>query len=302
MADRLNAIRAWGCLTVLAAAVGLPACTTARIGQFERFAEAGVAYAGAIDALSLEAANAAIDADSAVLARARGGLTGAERARTVLEHNDLLRQRVVLMRDLQRHAALLQGYFLGLAALAESDAPDRIAAETESLAESIEALSARIRNESVGGEPIGDLAGAAAGITVARFQREALERELRARAAFLEQELDLQRVAMEAIADELRTDLAVILGQQELEEVVEPYRSSSANLPRTWAKRRREILAATTAADSVAAAASAAAALKRSFRALAENRYTVADYRAVLSDVNAIITLIEYVRALDAGG
>ncbi|MHC5007013.1 MAG: hypothetical protein ACYTGF_06595, partial [Planctomycetota bacterium] len=56
---------------VLAAAVGLAACTTARVDQFERFAEAGVAYSGAIDALTLEAANAAIDADSAVLARAR---------------------------------------------------------------------------------------------------------------------------------------------------------------------------------------------------------------------------------------
>jgi signal transduction histidine kinase len=302
MGNRLSWARAWGCSLLLAAAVGLPACTTARIGQFERFADAGVAYAGAVDALSLEAVNAAVDADSAVLARARGSLTVDERARTVLEHNDLLRQRVELMRDLQRHAALLQGYFLGLAALAESDAADTIAAETESLAESIEVLGARIRNESVGGEPLGDLAGAAAGIAVARFQREALEHELRARAALLERELELQRVAMEAIADELRTDLTAILGQRELEEVVEPYRSSSSSLPRSWAQRRREILAATTAADSVDAAASAAAGLKRSFRALVENHYTLADYRAVLSDVNAIITLLEYVRALDADG
>jgi hypothetical protein len=286
---------------LLAAAVWLPACTTARIDQFGRFAEAGVAYADAVDALTLEAANAAIDADSAALARARGGLSEQQRREAILEHNDLLKQRVALLRDLQHHAGLLRNYFLALAALGESDAPGAIAAEAEALATSIDALGARIRAERIGGEEIGSLTGSLARITVARFQREALERELRLRAALLQRELDLQHTAMEAIAEELRADLAAILGQQELVEVIEPYRSSSAKLAKSWAKRRREILVATTAAESADAAASAAAALKWSFRALVENRYTLADYRAVLADINAIITLLEQVRGLEAG-
>jgi signal transduction histidine kinase len=286
---------------LVAAVVCLTACTTARVDQFGRFAESGVAYAGAIDALTLEAAGASIDADSAALARARDALSGSERQEAILEHNDLLKERVAVLRDLQRHAGLLRNYFLALAALAQSDAPDAIAAEAEALALSIGALGARIRTETIGGEEIGSLSGSVAAITVARFQRQALERELRLRAAFLERELDLQRAAMEAIAEELRVDLAAILGQQELLEVIEPYRSSG-KLPATWAKRRREALLATTAAESAAAAASAASALKWSFQALVENRYTLADFRAVFADVNSIITLLEQVRALDAGG
>jgi hypothetical protein len=281
---------------VLATAAALPACTTARLDQFARFAETGVAYAGAIDALTEEAIDATIDADSAVLVRTRDALPARDRQETVLEHNALLKERAALLRDIRRHAALLRGYFVALAALAESDAPAAIAAETEALAASIDALGARLGAAGVG-ERAGDAAGAAAEIVVARFQRQALEDELRKRAPLLQRQLELQHAAMQVIADELGADLEALANQRELAEIVEPYRSSGS-LSRSWAARRREILAAASAAESADAAASAAAALQQSFRALVENRYTAADTRAVLADVNAIITLVERVRHL----
>jgi hypothetical protein len=287
---------------VLSAAVGLAACTTARVDQFERFAEAGVAYSGAIDALTLEAANAAIDADSAVLARARDAIIAEERTRTVLEHNDLLKQRVALLRDLQRHADLLRNYFLVLGAMAGSDAPAGLGAAAEQVLSSMEVVSGRIRDARVGDAPISDFSGSVVRISVARFQRAVLERELATRAALLERELDLQHAALQAIAGEMSADLEAVLGQQELVEVIDPYRSAAANLPRTWARRRREILTATAAVESAGAAAEAAASLKRSFVALAENRYTLSDFRALMADVDEILTLLERVRGLDPGG
>ena len=141
---------------VLTAVVGLPACTAARIDHFERFAEAGVAYAGAIDALTLEAAHAAIDADSAALARAREALSEPQRREAILEHNDLLKQRVALLGDLQRHADLLRDYFLVLGAMAGSDAPAGLSAAAEQVVLSLEVVSGRLRDARVGDVPVSD--------------------------------------------------------------------------------------------------------------------------------------------------
>jgi hypothetical protein len=261
-----------------------------------------VAYSGAIDALTLEAANAAIDADSAVLARARDAIDAEERTRTVLEHNDLLKQRVAVLRDLQRHADLLRDYFLVLGAMAGSDAPAGLGAAAGQVLSSMEVVSGRLRDARVGDAPISDFSGSVVRISVARFQRAVLEQELKARAALLERELDLQHAALQAIAGEMSADLEAVLGQQELVEVIDPYRSATTNLPRTWTRRRREILTATAAVESAGTAAEAAASLKRSFVALAENRYTLSDFRALMADVNEILTLLERVRGLDPGG
>ncbi|MHC4130109.1 MAG: hypothetical protein ACYSUA_18490 [Planctomycetota bacterium] len=294
---------AWGFggATVLAAAVWLPGCTTARIDQFERFAEAGVAYADAIDALTLEAAHAAIDADSAALTRAREALSQQQRREAILEHNDLLKQRVALLGDLQRHADLLRDYFLVLGAMAGSDAPAALSAAAEQVVLSLEVVSGRIREARVGDLPVSDFSGAVVRISVARFQRAALERELRVRAAVLERELDLQQAALSAIAAEMSTDLQAVLGQQELVEVIDPYRAAGGKLPRTWTRRRREILTATAAVESAAAAADAAASLKQTFTRLAENRFSLSDFRALMADVDEILTLLERVRGLDPG-
>ncbi|MHC4990444.1 MAG: hypothetical protein ACYTGC_05635 [Planctomycetota bacterium] len=298
MANGSSTARVVGHAIALVAAVNLAACTSARIDQFERFAEAGVAYSGAIDALTLEAANAAIDADSAVLARARDALDGEERTRTVLEHNDLLKQRVALLRDLQRHADLLRNYFLVLGAMAGSDAPEGLGAAAEQVVTSMQLVSGRIRDARVGDAPISDFAGSVVRITVARFQRAVLEHELKMRSMMLERELDLQHAALQAIAAEMSADLEAVLGQQELVEVIDPYRSASGSLPRTWTRRRREILTATAAVESASAAAEAAASLKHSFVALAENRYSLSDFRALMADVDEILTLLERVRGL----
>jgi hypothetical protein len=286
---------------LLGALLCTTACTTARLDQFERFAEAGVAYAGAIDALTVEAANAAIDADSAVLARAREALSEAERTGTILEHNDLLEERVALLRDIQRHADLLGAYFLVLGTMATSDAPAASGAAARQVASSLGVISDRIRTARVGDAGIADFSGSVVRISVARFQRAALERELEARAAVLERDLDLQQAALSAIAAEMAADLQAVLGQQQLAEIVEPYRAAGARLPRTWARRRREILTATAAVDSASAAAAAAATLKESFAALAENRYTLSDFRALMADVDEILTLLQRVRGLRTG-
>ncbi len=279
---------------LLLAVLVMPACTTARVSQFRQFADAGQAYVEAVQALTREAGNAAVDADSAALERARRHLPQQERAEAVLEHDELVRTRVLILADLGRHARLLGAYFATLEALAESDAPREIGDATETLVESMGAVSARLRTARVGDAPIDSFSGAVVAISVANLKKGALERELRLRGQLIERELDLQQAAVTAITDQMKTDLQAVLMHREQIDVVEPY-GGTARLARVWTTRRREILTATASVASAEAGVRAAEHLKLSFEALAENRFGAAQYLALLADIDEVLTLIEAV-------
>ncbi len=279
---------------LLLAVLVMPACTTARVDQFKHFAQAGQAYVEAVEAMTREAANAAVDADSAALERVRLHLPADARADAVLEHDELVTTRVRILADLGRHARLLGAYFATLEALAESDAPRQIGDATEALIESMGTVSTRLRMARVGEAPIDSFSGAVVMISVGNLKKGALERELRARGQLIERELDLQQAAVMAITEQMKTDLAAVLMHREQIDVVDPY-GGTARLARIWTTRRREILTATASLDSAQAGVRAAEHLKLSFEALAENRFGAAQYLALLADIDEVLTLIEAV-------
>lgn len=286
------------CCLLVPAVLALTACTTARVSQFKQFAEAGVAYVEAVDALTREAAGASVNADSAVLARTRSAVPQDDRARTVLEHNDLLRRRVEILADLRRHAGLLAAYFVALGSMTDPDAPAEVGEAATQFVESLGAVGGRLRTARVGDMAVDDFTGSVVEISVAHFQRAQLERELRARAPVIERELDLQRAAMQAVVAAMETDLGVVLQHEEQVDVVEPFRGN-AKLPKTWSKRRREILTASTAAASAGAATAAAEKLGEAFVALAENRFGAAEYLAVMGEIRRTLDLIAAVRGIE---
>lgn len=283
-------------------ALFLSACaTTARVGQFREFADAGVAYVDAADAFLEEAGDAAIDADSHVLMVARERLPpdAAERANGLVESNRLLRERLALLLDLRAHGHLLRAYFLALAALADSEAPSEIGRASQEIVTSLGALDEGIKRAKVGDRAVGDFTGAVVEITVANFKRAALERELNAHASIIERELDLQQAAMRAIGEQMRTDLEIVLAGLETTEIVRPF-SGTRQLPRRWPASRREILKAALAVESADAAADAAEGLKTSFVALVEDRLGISDLQALVADIDRILELIETVARPDA--
>ncbi len=279
---------------LLLAVMSMPACATARVSQFKQFADAGQAYVEAVEALSREAANAAVDADSAVLERVRLRVPSDERADVVIEHDELVTARIRILADLGRHARLLGAYFATLEALAESDAPREIGDATEALVRSMGVVNKRLRTARVGDAAIDSFSGAVVVISVANLRQAVLERELRARGQVIERELDLQQAAVTAITAQMKTDLEAVLMHREQMDVVEPY-GATARLARVWTSRRREILTASASLASVEAGVRAAEHMKRSFEALVENRFGVAQYLALLADIDEVLTLIEAV-------
>jgi hypothetical protein len=284
---------------VLAFALLLGGCSSARVGQFRRFADAGTAYADAVGVLVGEAAEVTVDADSAVLTKARTGLAPEERGQTILENNDLVRQRLDVLNDVRAHAQALRMYFVALAALADAEAPVTIASSAETAAQTIQEIGDRIGHAAFGEFPVKDFAGSASGIVVGSLQRAALERELSERAQHVERAIDLQHAALRAIAEEMKTDLATLIASREATEVVAPYASKSETLPAGWAQRRKEILTVRNLLPSVDAAAAAAQNLKLTFVALVERRVEPASFEALLRDVNEILLLIE---SIEGGG
>jgi hypothetical protein len=267
----------------------------ARTNQFARFSQAGVAYSKAVTVLLDEAGEAAIDADSMVLAKTRSALSREERQEAILEHNRLLRERLALLGDLKRHARLLRDYFEALGALAESDAPS-LSAATEGLAQAVQQLHPRIEKARVGSVLISSFVGPVTQIAVAHFKARALEAELKQRAPVIERELDLQQAALTAIAEQLHTDLQALRQQRESNEVVLPYLGEES-LPSRWGQRRREILQAELPAASAEAAAQAVRQLKGSFVSLCEGRGSEAGLSQLIADLHGIASQAEKIEA-----
>jgi hypothetical protein len=281
------------CLILLTICFLLSGCASAKTNQFSRFAELGCAYSEAVTGLTKEAGNVAIDADSAALIKARENIPLNERGKTIIAQDKLLRERIGLLRDLRRHTQLLRSYFQALAALARSDEPSGIGAASEGVVKSLGKMSDRIKNAKVGALPVSEFTGPVAKITVAQFQRGALEKELRERAPIIERELDLQQAALQAMAEQMRTDLEVLQAREEALEVVDPFRATKDSLPSDWTKRRKELLNTHVCLDSVDAAAALARNLKLSFLALVENRLDLSDVEMMFGDINEILTLVE---------
>ncbi len=279
----------------------LAACSTARVNQFKQFAEAGIAYVEAVDALTREAAGASVNADSAILARTRSAVPQDDRARTVLEHNQLLKQRIEILADLRQHAGLLGAYFVSLGAMTDPDTPAEVGDAAAQFVESLGVVGDRLRTARVGDLAVADFTGSVAEIAVANFRQAQLERELRLRAPILARELDLQHAAMRVVVEAMATDIGVVLRHQEQTDVVDPFRGN-AKLPKTWAKRRREILIASTAVASADAAALAARKLGEAFTALVEGRFGAGEYLAVMGEIRRTLDLIAAVRGIDENG
>jgi len=270
----------------------LPSCA-ARNNQFKQFSQAGIAYGKAVTVVLDEAGTAAIDTDSMVLEKSRPDLSSEERGPEITQHNKLLRERLRLLEDLKRHARLLTSYFEALAALAEGGRPSGVSTAAEGVVASLAKLHSGIADAKIGGASISSLIGPIAGIAVGRFKSKALENELKKRAETIDRELELQKAALTAVAGQLRTDLQAQIQQEESQEVVLPFVRNDP-LPKSWSDRRKEMLRTQVSLASVDSAADAAERLRIAFIALAEGRSQSLEFESVVSELNALVQLIEH--------
>jgi hypothetical protein len=242
-------------------------CTTQRINQFETFAKAGKGYSDAIDALTIEAGNAAIDTDSQLLIKDRKRLPEPDRKEIIVARNKALKDLVAELRKFNKHSRLLRRYFSALEKLAISDASTGITENAVKLVDELQKINPDLKNATIGEASVNDFVTQAVPLVVAAFQQAALEKELKKNAKTIERELDLQHAFLAALADGLEADLEAVLKIRAYEEVAKPY-IRAGNLPENWADTRREIITTTVMLGSVDNAQKAAKSLQEAFIAL----------------------------------
>lgn len=267
-------------------------CATTRMNQFNEFAEAGKAYIDAVEVVIEEAGNATVDADSTLLVRLRENIEYQDRVDSILKHNKILKQRLMLLRNIRRHGRLLKRYFIALSNLVNSRQPEQIAAITEELVQNLGTISDDIKDAKIGNMAVIDFTVPATKILIKNIRVKVLEVELKKHAAAIERELDLQKAALQLIADQLKTDLEAIVLNLETTEIVNTY-ISDKKLPSTWVKKRKEILTATVTLDAAHAAFKAAKNMKNAFIALVENKFEFSRLDTIMTDIEEIYVLVD---------
>jgi len=262
----------------------------ARITQFGDFAQAGLTYVKASEAVIDDAGVASIRANNATLVKNRQAIPPENRLAEINTHNDLLKERLVILQDIRRHGRLLQRYFQALADLAGSDAPQAAAAAADGAFASLSKLSPGIKTAKVGAASVGDLIPAVTKPIVASFKVRALERELELRSEAIANEIALQEAAFTAIGQGLVTDLQVQMNTFETEQVNNPFAADGV-LPGNWVGNREQLLKMTGTVASAGAAVAAARNLRASFESLVNNRFDRAALDSLLLDINAMLDI-----------
>ncbi|NNC99986.1 MAG: hypothetical protein HKN85_07385 [Gammaproteobacteria bacterium] len=270
----------------------LPACVNSNINQFQQFSDAGAAYSDTMMLLTLEAGNAAIDADSQILIKNRGALNESERSDTYLDQTKSLQGLLTELRLFRQHTHLLAKYFRTLAKLSDQNIQSGLAESSTLLLTDIQALRPNLEKAEIGGAKVKDLLPAATRMITAAFQNKALENELRANAATIGKELNLQNAFLKALAVGMEADINVIINLKSFQDVAKPY-IKTGTLPKSWIEKRRELLTSTVMLSSVANARNAADDLHSLFVALVENKAGPSDIEAAFQSIGEMIDLIE---------
>ncbi len=272
----------------------LSGCASKRISQFEQFSTAGGKYSDAIVVLTEEAGKAAIDADSHLLIKDKDKFTKADRRIEYVKRTKALKELLTEYRKFRKHSELLKHYFAILSRLATSDAPSGIAENTGKLVAELQSISPALKEATIGDASVKDFLTQAVQLSVATFQQQALERELKRNSAVIERELDLQHAFLSALAIELESDLTAIHKTREFVDVAKPY-INGGKLSSSWVKNRRELISSVVIMGSVENAKQAAKQLKETFVALVENKMGPDDLEILFQDINAMLDVIELV-------
>jgi len=273
----------------------LAGCSSQRIENAGRLADAGVAFADSVPAVIDESFVLAVTADSLTIAKARENLPQADRLETLKTSDDALTARLAILLDLKHHAQLLRSYFIALGALAQSDAATGITGSTQNIVNRLSDLGLKIGDAQIGPAKVSDLIEPTVNFAVAAYQNIALRRELEERGHAIERELALQQAVLAALTDQMMADKALQIRVENRNPLVFEYAGDGA-LPRDWNARRIAAFRQTINLQSLDVAAKAADNLHQSWIAFVEDRLDDGSFLRLLKDVDELVAEAEKLR------
>jgi hypothetical protein len=280
-------------IAVTVAILGLAACATPPPVEVETVAQSGIKFADSVSPLLNNALDGAIASNSDTLIMAHANASTAARRTALLEANSAYRERAKIFADVGDHAQLLKAYFVTLMAIGDTSGDSAISAEAETLVNQMGALDKNIAAYEIGGRTLASITGAVTPPVVAEFRSVAVEREFREHGDDIIKAVELQRSFLQAVADDLQSELAAEQQEEEFKIVIEPYVSSN-RLPSDWKVLRASALTdgQTQSVAALNAAAATAENLKISFIAKAEGNGSAGLFTQLENDVNRLVALV----------
>ena len=243
-------------------------CGSARAGRLVGFSGAGTAYTPSRSDFLRQSLQTTIDRDTLELRKQRTALDPAGRIRVLSEHDAIMRERIEIVQDLDRHGQVLRQYFAALSRLASSREDANAAAAATRLSGELGGLTNSLAAKSINGNPLNVLLGQATGLAVGTFRNRELSRHLSANASTIERALLLEEDLLRVLTEEMIADLKALQSEQRRSKVLFPFRDNSG-LPEEWEAERARILFTELDIGRASAAQDAARQLRLTYESLA---------------------------------
>ena len=299
----------WGLQVLRAFLAGLVAlavcgCDQERLDQYSAFATAGSLYVSSFHQLTSQAGSALIGVDSVVLIRERQNVITdlkahpQEYSSRIVQHDELLKKHLAVLKLLDAHAALLGSYFNAIAKLTDSKTVTGTSAGATDLLKSIDGMDKDISKAPLGGsgKTVADFVTVGTAFVVAHLQVKSLDDQLQRAAPTIDRALALQEAAVAALVQEIEASLTDTLANREVTEVINPY-LSPRDLPASWNTNREAYLRAAVTLGTVDSAQAAIKQLHNCFKQLVENPKGSVDVQTLVKDVT---NMAAYANAADA--
>jgi hypothetical protein len=269
----------------------------ATLAEYQRFANAGKSYAGAMDGLLATSGNLFVEANSEALID--NDLQDPAKDRLAYaDANGNVDSWLKLVGQARKHTDLLKRYFIALENLATSDAPQKSREATEKIFVQLNTVGALLQPSLLANPLVSEEASKAYStipeLIIATKIRGDLRAEIEARKEAIFKELLTQELTQKLLGRQIRKNLILIQAIKDRRTVKKEYIAPVPVLsPQAWIDQRSAIRRMTLSIDALDTASDASQKFKEAFVELVDDRLTIARANSLLDDVEALLKTVK---------
>lgn len=273
----------------------------ANLSEFQRFANAGKSYAGAMDGLLATSGNLFVEANSVGLLD-NDLQDPAKDKLAYADANKNVDAWLLLIGQVRLHTDLLRRYFVALENLARSDNPRKSRETTEKIYAQLNSVGVLIRPSLFASPLVSEEAGKAYSkipeFIISNKIKGELRSEIQARKEAIFIELVTQELTQKLLSRQIKKNLVLIQSSKDRltvkKEFVDPVPISN---PQRWIDQRSAIRRLTLSIEGLDTASDASIKFKEAFVELVDDRLTIARANALLDEVDALLKTVSDLQA-----
>ena len=270
----------------------------ANVDEYKNLAKAGQMYSLALENLLIKRGQVTIDLTSESLLAQDMTKTKVTK-RTYGELSIENKRTLQSLKRLIVQTRLLKSYFTQLSILANSNSPATDSSKAASIGNNISKWSGNIKNQNT---ILKDFIPSIVKISISNNIRQSLRTELSMRGKTILEALEIQEKLISILRQEIDSDADLIAQARESRNVMLPIISetSIAN-PDEWIKLRRDTLTYNQTVNELTQASQSLTEFKDLFKAILEDKVTIARIDSFLKETDDFIKLVEKNKVQETG-